>query len=126
MTFALIDRLTDHLGWPRVDTLVALEALLAGPGVHGLFVTGDPARNLETNDAAVILPEVWASVRHAFDCAVIGQQIERAVRERFAVWPTPSLILVEEGTLLGAIARVRDWDDYLVRTRLILASRAAV
>lgn len=124
MTSPLLQRLTDELGWPSLETPEALDAYLARPGIHGLFVTGDPAKNLETNDAAVILPELMAATGGAFDCAVVAQTIERAVRERFEVWPTPSLILVAEGAALGAIPRVRDWDDYLARVRAILGGTA--
>ena len=125
MTSPLIERLTSGLGWPRLDAMEAVDAFLARPGAHALLVPGDPAKNLETNDAAVIVPEVVAAFRGAFDVAVIADPIERAVRERFEVWPTPSLIFVREGAFLGAIPKVRDWDDYLERTRLILAGRAA-
>lgn len=120
----LITRLTDELGWPRFETMEALEAWAARPGAHCLFVPGDPKKNLESGDVAVILPELAASFGGAFDCAVVGSAIERAVRDRFDTWPTPSLILLRDGAMLGAIPKVRDWDDYLERTRLILSGRA--
>jgi hydrogenase-1 operon protein HyaE len=124
MSSPLIDRLTSDLGWPRLETMEAVDAFLARPGTHALLVPGDPARNLETNDAAVIVPEVVRAFGAAFDVAVVAEPVERAVRERFDTWPTPSLIFVREGAFLGAIPKVRDWDDYLERTRLILAGRA--
>lgn len=125
MPSPLIDRLTGPLGWPLLASMEALDAFAARPGAHGLFVPGDPDKNLETSDAAVILPELVAAFGGVFDCAVVDGAIERAVRTRFEVWPTPSLILLREGALLGAIPKVRDWDDYLARTRAILSGRAA-
>ena len=123
MTSPLLRRLVDELGWPELQSAEALEAFLARPGLVALFVPGDPAKNLETNDAAVILPELVTAFSGAFTCALVADPIERAVRQRFDVWPTPSLIFVEGGEIRGAIPRVRDWDDYLARARMIVDAR---
>lgn len=120
MTTPLIDRLTDDLGWPRHESDDTLAAWLARPGAHCLFVPGDPAKNPETADVAVILPEIAAAFAGRFDVAVVGDPIERAVRERFDCWPAPSLIFVAGGDCLGSIPKVRDWDDYLTRVAAIL------
>lgn len=124
MSQALIDRMRADHGWPLLADLPALDAHIASPGIHCLFVPGDPAKNLESGDVAVILPELVAAFRGLFDAAVVAEPIERAVRERYDVWPTPSLIFVGAGAALGAIPRVRDWEDYLVRTRAILSAAA--
>ncbi|WP_413205880.1 hydrogenase [Rhodospirillum sp. A1_3_36] len=124
MSSSLIDRLTDDLGWPRLDSLAALEAHLATPGDHCLFIPGDPVKNLETNDAAVVLPELVRAFQGRFDCAVIAPAIEEKARTQFDCWPTPSLIFLRNGTLLGSIPRVRDWADYLTRTSAILNGHA--
>lgn len=125
MTHPLIARRTTELGWPSLADMAEVDALAARPGTHVPLVPGDPAKNLETADAAVIVPEVAAAFAGAFDCAVVAPGIERATRERFEVWPTPSMIFLRDGACLGAIPKVRDWDDYLERTRLILSGRAA-
>jgi hydrogenase-1 operon protein HyaE len=36
----------------------------------------------------------------------------------------PSLIFLRDGQFIGAIPKVRDWADYLDRTRAILEGRA--
>jgi hydrogenase-1 operon protein HyaE len=123
MTSPLVDRLTTDRGWPRLDA-GSLDAFAAGPGERVLFVTGDAAKNLETNDVAVILPELLTAFGGRLTPAVVGQDIERAVRERFEVWPTPSLIFLRDGAAIGAIPKVRDWDDYVTRTRQILEGAA--
>ncbi len=122
MAHPLINRLTDELGWPRLATAEALQAFTAAPGTHALFVPGDPARNLETADVAVILPELRLAFQGAFDCAVVDDAIETAVREAAGVFQTPSLIFFRQGRQLGAIPKVRDWDDYLGRIQTILAT----
>lgn len=125
MTHPLIARLTDELGWPGLDDAAALAALLEAPGDHVLFVPGDPSRNLETADVAVILPELRTAFQRRFDCAVVGDAIETALREQTGVLKTPSLIFFRAGRQIGAIPRVRDWDDYMQRIAQILASAPA-
>lgn len=120
MSSPLIARLTDELRWPRLERMETLDAFIAEEGEHCLFVPGDPLKNLESNDAAVVLPELVTAFQGRFDCAVVGDAIEEKVRVRFDVWPTPSLMFFRAGVLLGAVPRVRDWDDYLNRIVLIL------
>jgi hydrogenase-1 operon protein HyaE len=119
MPSPLIDRLTSELGWPLLDG-PQLDAFAGLPGERALFVTGDPAKNLETNDAAVILPELVRAFGGRFAVGVVAQPSEKAVRDRYEVWPTPSVIFLRDGRFLGAIPKIRDWSDYLDRTRAIL------
>lgn len=125
MSSPLIDALSIERGWPLLATPADLELYIQSHGNHCLFVPGDPKKNLESNDVAVILPELVMSFQGLFDCAVVGDDIERSVRDRFDVWPTPSLIFVRDGVHLGAVPKVRDWDDYLTRIPLILAGDGA-
>ncbi len=118
----LIERLTGTFGYPRLESIEAFDAFVGGPGVHLVFVPGDPARNLETDDVAVILPEIVAAFEGRFDVAVATDAIERLVRERAESFQTPNLIFWREGRLLGDIPKVRDWDDYMARVQAILAS----
>ncbi len=120
MSSPLIDRLTDELKWPLLNSMVDLDAFASAPGDHCLFVPGNPQKNLESNDAAVVLPELVLAFQGRFDCAVVGDEIEEEVRVRFDTWPTPSLIFMRDGDVLDAIPRVRDWTDYLNRIQLIL------
>lgn len=121
----LIRRLETEMGWPRLSNLSDLAEYLGRPGVHCLFVPGDPVRNLETADAAVILPELHMTFQRAFDCALVDDAIEAKVREGNGVLKTPSFIFFRDGEMIGAIPKVRDWDDYLIRIQQILAKKAA-
>lgn len=116
----LVTRLETEFNWPRLATLAAVADFTGRPGAHCLFVPGDAARNLETPDAAVILPELRQAFQNAFDCAVIDDAIEAQVREAARALRTPGYLFFREGRLLGAIEKLRDWDDYLVRTTQIL------
>jgi hydrogenase-1 operon protein HyaE len=119
----LIQRLTGEFGFPHLTTAEDRDAYVAEPGVHVLFIPGDPARNLETADVAVILPELRQAFQGAFDCAVIDDAIEADTREAAGVYKTPSLIFYREGVQIGALPKVRDWSDYMARITQILAAR---
>ncbi len=124
MTHPLIERLTTEFGYPRLRTAEAVTVFGKRPGVHCLFVPGDPAKNLESTDAAVILPELVQAFQGAFDCAVVDESIDYAVREAAGVFKTPLMIFLREGGQIGTIPKVRDWDDYLARISRILATEA--
>lgn len=115
MRHPLIDRLTAELGWPSLTTESEVRDRVSRPGVHVLFVPGDAQRNLETADVAVILPELHSAFQGRFDCAVVAQEMEAHVKDSCGVFKTPSLIFYRDGTCLGGIPKVRDWDDYMAR-----------
>ena len=121
MTHPLIARLTDDMCWPALDDWPTLETYTAQPGTHALFVPGDPKRNLETADVAVILPELKQAFQGRFDCAVVDDCIEAELRERTKVLKTPSLIFFRNGEQIGSIPKVRDWDEYILRIQQILS-----
>lgn len=121
----LISRLERDFGYPRLASAHDLAEFLARPGLHCLFIPGDPVRNLETADAAVILPELRQAFQAAFDCAVVDDAIEAALRETHRALKTPGLLFFRGPAFLGAIEKVRDWSDYLGRTGHILALESA-
>lgn len=116
----LIDRLTGEMGWPHLTTHADVATFIEGPGAHCLFIPGDPARNLETADAAVILPELRIAFQGAFDCAVVDNAIEADVRQAYKALKTPGFLFFREGRFLGAIEKIRDWSDYMIRIPHIL------
>ncbi len=121
MTHPLITRLTTEFEWPALPDMAATEAFTAAPGCHVIFVPGDAARNLETADVAVILPELHMAFQGRFDCAVAADSVEAALREATGVFKTPSLIFYRDGAMIGAIPKVRDWSDYVARITQILS-----
>lgn len=115
----VLKRLTEELGYPILDA-ATLESFISESGDRVLFLTGDPATNLETDDVAAILPELVQAFQHRFKAAVIDRSIEQPLRERYDVWPVPSLIFLCDGEMTGAIPKVRDWPDYLAEIKTIL------
>lgn len=126
MGHPLIDRLTTEDGWPTLTDEAELKTWIARPGNHVLFVPGDWKRNLESADVAVILPELVRAFQGRFDCAVVGEELQGAVKESSGINKTPSLIFYREGVCLGGIPKVRDWDDYMARVARILDLQTAV
>lgn len=121
MPHPLIDRLTGTMGWPRLASQSDVAEFIRRPGAHVVFVPGDPERNLESADVAVILPELRMAFQGRFDCAVADDAIEEWLRTDSGVLKTPSLIFYRDGLMIGAIPKVRDWDDYVARTARILS-----
>lgn len=121
----LIARLESAFHYPRLGSAHDVAEFLARPGPHCLFIPGDPRRNLETADAAVILPELRLAFQNAFDCAVIDDAIEAALREEYRALKTPGLLFFRGPAYLGAIEKVRDWTDYLARTGHLLSLETA-
>lgn len=119
----LVARLTEALGYPRLDNAHDLAEFTRRPGLHCLFVPGDAARNLETPDAAVVLPELRQAFQNAFDCAVVGDALETPLREQTRALKTPSFLFYRDGTYLGGIEKIRDWEDYMARIPHILAAK---
>ena len=120
-----VARLTADFGYPRLDSRAEVADFLARPGVHCLFIPGDARRNLETADAAVILPELRQAFQGAFDCAVIDDAIEADLRETWRALKTPGLLFFRQSDFLGAVEKVRDWSDYLARITHFLSLKAA-
>lgn len=119
----LVARLTGELGYPLLANRSDIAEFTTRAGAHCLFVPGDARRNLETPDAAVVLPELRMAFQHAFDCAVVGDTIEAALREETRALKTPAFLFYREGRFLGAIEKIRDWDDYLTRITHILGAK---
>jgi len=121
----LIARLEGEFHFPRLRSPHDVAEFLARPGMHCLFIPGDPRRNLETADAAVILPELRLAFQNAFDCAVIDDAIEAALREQYRALKTPGMLFFRQAAFLGGIEKVRDWSDYLARITHFLSLKAA-
>ncbi len=121
MSSVLIEKLTTQHGYPLVDT-ANVDAFLAEPGDRVLFLTGDPDKLDDSNDIAVILPELVARFQGRLLPAVVSRSAEDAMMERFGVEVRPTLVFLRDAEVVGRIPRVRDWDDYIARIRGILDS----
>lgn len=119
MTHPLIERLTNEFSYPMLTT-DTLEAFLAANEYSVLFFTEDASKQKETPDVAVVLPELVATFP-MLKAAVISRDSEKELQERFNFLQWPALVFCKGTGFLGSIARIRDWDDYMVSVPEILS-----
>ncbi|MGB0663215.1 MAG: hypothetical protein ACPGMR_05440 [Pontibacterium sp.] len=119
MSSPLIERLTEELQYPLLDQ-ENFDDFIKNAPFSVLFFTEAPKRFPESNDVAVILPEL---VKHFSQLtpAVISRDHEKKLQGRynFNVWP--ALVFLKEGRYLATITKVQDWDVYMAEIGSILA-----
>jgi len=86
-----------------------------------LFVAGDAERIAESNDVAVVVPELDKAFEGAVTVLVADRDSERDIQRRYRFNAFPALIFLRHGEYLGCIQRVQDWTDYLREIPDILA-----
>lgn len=87
-----------------------------------LFFTENPVHFPESNDVAVILPELMKLFGGRLAAALIDRESERALHKRYNFKGWPSLVFLRRGQYLGVITRIKDWDVYLREFDRILRS----
>ena len=78
-----------------------------------LFVAGDAERLAESNDVAVVVPELEKALGGAVTPLIADRASEREIQRRYRFNAFPVLIFLRHGEYLGTIQRIRDWTDYL-------------
>jgi len=120
MRSPLIERLITELGYPLLDE-ANIEAFVADQEVV-LFCTEDPKRFPESNDVAVVLPELEAAFPGRFVPAVVDASIERKIQNQYGFKVWPALVFLRDGQYLGTITKIQDWAVYQHEIASILAS----
>lgn len=106
----------DVIGHDRLDDHATAHEHVA------LFFAGDADRLAESNDVAVVLPELEKAFRGAFTPVVVARDSERQLQLRFHFNTYPAVVFLRRGAYLGTIQKVQDWADYLRLIREILSS----
>ena len=119
MSHALIDRLSDELGYPRVSAQ-NLDSVLQLAENTVLFFSGDPATVPEASDVAVVLPELVRHFDGRLGAGIVERADERALQALYGFEIWPALVFLRGQQYLGAISRIRDWSDYLQRIQEFL------
>lgn len=121
MSSSLIERLVYELGYPAVDS-EGFDDFVRSHEYTVLFFTENPDSFPESNDVAVILPELMKTFGDRVAPAVVSRDSERELFKRFKLTAWPALVFLRRGEYLGVITRVQDWDDYLDEIERILAA----
>jgi hydrogenase-1 operon protein HyaE len=98
------------------------DAFLAAHGHCALFFSGDWERLAESNDVAVVLPELRRMVGDLAIAVVARGAAERALQLRYHFNKFPALVFTRGTGYLGAIMGMRDWAEYGQEVAAILAS----
>ncbi|QKV17314.1 hydrogenase-1 expression HyaE [Oricola thermophila] len=117
----LLQSVIDREGY-RVVADDELDTVATALPFSMLFVAGDAARIAESDDVAVVVPELEKALAGAVTVLVADRASERDIQRRFRFNAFPALIFLRYGEYLGVIQRIQDWNDYLRDIPQILAS----
>ncbi len=120
MSSPLIERLIES-GYALLDG-DNFQAFIERHDYVVLFFPNDPVLFPESNDVAVILPELLRAYDVPLQAAVIGRGIERELQQRFRFTRWPALVFLKNGGYLGAMTGIHNWHDYLTEGSRILQS----
>lgn len=98
----------------------SLDAFLAANPLSVIFFSGDWERLAESNDVAVVLPEI-KKLAPGLAVAVAERAAERALQLRFRFNKFPALVFLRDAGYLGAILGMRGWSEYGVEIAEILS-----
>ncbi len=116
----LIDRLSEELNYPLLD-LSNIDAFLTQHEHSVLFFTEDIVRFQESNDVAVVLPELITAFPDLAP-AVIARKDEKKLQSVYGFRAWPALVFMRGDQYLDAITGIQDWTEYLTQIKTILTS----
>lgn len=117
----LVQNMIEQYDYP-VLTEAGLEGFLHANEEVVLFFTENAQKFPETNDVAMILPELVKAFEGRISAAVIALVDQRSLQMRYGFGEWPTLVFLRNGDYIGAISRVQDWHVYLEEIDRILAS----
>jgi hydrogenase-1 operon protein HyaE len=97
-----------------------VDRFLAAQAHSMLFFAGDWERLAESNDVAVVLPELRAFAG-GLAIAVVARSSERALQLRYRFNKFPALVFLRGAGYLGVITGMRGWSEYGEEIAEILA-----
>ncbi|HPY41960.1 MAG: hydrogenase-1 expression HyaE [Thiolinea sp.] len=121
MSSPLIERLQREFSYPTVDAS-SLNDFLKQNACTVLFFTEEPSRFPESNDVAVVLPELVKAFQGKFTPAIVARSDEKKLQSLYGFQSWPALVFLRGQNYLGAITGIQDWGVYLDEINTILAS----
>lgn len=117
----LIQNMIEQYDYPVLTEETLGDFLDTNEGVV-LFFTENAQKFPESDDVAMILPELVGAFKGRFIAAVIAIPDQRKLQKSYGFREWPTLVFLRNGEYLGVISRVQDWNDYLEKISKILAS----
>jgi hydrogenase-1 operon protein HyaE len=115
----LLQTIIDRNGY-AVITAEDADSITAAEEFSVLFFAGDADRLSDSNDVAVVLPQLCAAFDGLFTPFIVHRDAERALQRRYRFTAFPALVFLRRGEYLGAIQQIQDWTDYLSQIAGIL------
>lgn len=115
----LIAQLFAKHGYAELDA-AGVDALSRRPGRVLLLFTEEPIRVRETLDLAVIVPEIVRAFPGRFAVGVLLPEAARTVQPRYGFRRWPAIVMLKDGSYVGAIDGLRNWDEYLAEVARLL------
>jgi hydrogenase-1 operon protein HyaE len=78
-----------------------------------VFFPGDAERLAESNDVAVVLPELGKALMGKVATLIVERGSERELQRRFLFNAFPAIVFLRRGDYLGVLQGILDWADYL-------------
>ena len=87
-----------------------------------LLFTNNPKQFPESNDVAVVLPELMQLFPGRLAPAVVDESAEVALQQRYTFSKWPALVFLRRGDYLGVITKMQNWSDFKTEIDRILAT----
>lgn len=107
----LVQRMIDRHGYPIVSE-ESLEGFLQEHEYSVLFFTENHKTFPESNDVAVVLPELMQAFGGRIRVGVVSRDDERSLQARFRFRGFPALVFLKRDGYLDVITKVRNWSEY--------------
>jgi hydrogenase-1 operon protein HyaE len=127
MPSALVRALHERRGLPLIDasTIDVFLEPAAGESKHALLLfAGDAKQRAESDDVAVVLPELLKAFGGRLRGGVVALAAEGELKARFHVVVAPSLVVTRGQETVAVIPKIRDWSEYVERIGAALAPDA--
>jgi hydrogenase-1 operon protein HyaE len=115
----LIEKMIDHNSYPIVSQ-DSLDAFAKTHEFTVLFFSENPKNFPESNDVAVILPELMQAFGGRIQVGVVDREHERPLQARFRFRTFPALVFLKNGSYLDVITKVKNWSEYTEEVQRIL------
>ena len=115
----LIENMIEKYRYPVLESDTA-DAFIDNSEEVVLFFAENPQQYPESNDVAMILPELIKAFDGRFQAALVGQSAERGLQARYGFGTWPALVFLRRGEYLGVITQVQNWEDYLREIQRLL------
>lgn len=119
MPSLLVENMLQRTGLPRITADTYTTFLAAHPQVV-LFFCENPERYPESNDVAMVLPEILKEFPQ-LQGAIIDSSFERELQKQFDFTRWPALAFFVNGDYRGNMTGIQNWDDYTGRIPELLS-----